>query len=179
MTFDPGPQILKPRACYTAVVLEARLFLVFGGQGGGGLGSYLAATEVLGTITEPMTVAPGPSMQTRRGGCAAVLLPAERRMIAVDGEDATTRHAIPHTTAEILDIDTMAFAPEPLMFSARSDCAIAPLFGSILMVGGRAGGGLAKTTEAPSLETVYSATEPTTYIFLLLIDHLLRGANTP
>ena len=57
MSFDPGPQVLSPRHGCAAVVFDAHRGRVIGG--GGGLGSYLATTEVLETRT--MTFAPGPA----------------------------------------------------------------------------------------------------------------------
>ena len=53
-----------------------------------------------------MTFAPGPSIQSRRCACAAVLLPGERRVLAVGGRASPTHLA----TTEILDIGMMAFS---------------------------------------------------------------------
>ena len=121
-----------------------------------GLGSYLATTEVLDTGT--ITFAPGPSMQAGRCGCAAVLLPGERRVLVVGGYDFSTCLA----TTEILDIDTMTFAPGPLMSLGRSSCAVASLSGSVLVVGGCVTSSTeAKTTEALSLQTMLFVAGPT------------------
>ena len=58
-----------------------------------------------------MTFAPGPSMHARRFACAAVLLSGERDVLVVGGNNDSNRIA----TTEILDIDTITFAPGPLM----------------------------------------------------------------
>ena len=157
MTFEPGPQMLSPRGGCAAVVLDARRILIIGGNSDsisfGYDGTNLATTEVLDIGT--MAFAPGPSMQTRRWGCAAVLLPGERCVLVIGGYDGTTHHA----TTEILDIDTMSFSPGPVMSQPRSWCAVVSLPGSILVVGG-IGDAAAKTTEALSLQTMTFAAGP-------------------
>ena len=94
-------------------------------------------------------------MQARRRGCAAVLLPGERRVLVVGGYDGTTRLA----TTEILDIDTMAFSPGPVMSLGRSSCAVVSLPGSILVLAGN-GSAAAKTMEALCLQTMTFAAGP-------------------
>ena len=145
--------MLSPRAHCAAVVLDARRVLVIGGSDGIGMCSSLATTEVLDTGT--MTFAPGPSMQAQRRGCAAVLLPGERRVLVVGECVGFTKLA----TTEILDIDTMTFAPGPVMSLERSWCAVVSLSGLILVVGGYDSGGL-NTTEALSLRTMTFAAGP-------------------
>ena len=93
----------------------------------------------------------------RRNRCAAVLLPGERRVLVVGGWDGATLHA----TTGILDIDTMIFAPGPVMSLGRSTCAVVSLPGSILVVGGYVACAEGKTTEALSLQTMTFAAGPT------------------
>ena len=109
-------------------MLDARRVLVVGGESDHN--TQLATTEVLDAKTT--TFVPGPSMQTRRLGCAAVLLPGERRVLVIGGYDGSTHHA----TTDILDIDTMTFAPGPVMSLRRLWCAAVSLPGSFLVVGG-------------------------------------------
>ena len=87
-----------------------------------------------------------------RGGDAT----GERRVLVIGGQDGTTRHA----TTEILDIDTMPFAPGPVISLGRSLCAVVSLPGSILVVGGYDEHAV-NTTDALSLNTVTFAAGPT------------------
>ena len=115
-------------------------------------------TEMLDT--ETMAFARGPSMQARRLGCTAVLLPGERRVFVAGGDgNGTTRLA----TTEILDIVTMTFSTGPVITLARSNCAVVSLPSSILVVGGHDGHAMVNTTEALSLETMTFTAGPTTH----------------
>ena len=103
-----------------------------------------------------MTFTPDPSMQAQRFGCAAVLLPGNRRVLVVGGFDRSAHLA----TADILDIDTMTLSPGPVMSLGRSSCDIVSQPGSILVVGGNGGAGT-NTAEALSIETMSFAPGPT------------------
>ena len=78
-------------------------------------------------------------------------------MLVAGGCDGSTRH----TTAEILDIDAMAFSPGPVISLGRSQCAVVSLPGLIIFIGGHHGRATVNTTEAPSLQTMYFAAGPT------------------
>ena len=68
-------------------------------------------------------------------------------MVVFSGHDGPTRHAM----AEMLDIDTIAFLPGPVMSPERPMCAVVSLSGSIFVVGGCDDDADANTTEAFSL----------------------------
>mmetsp|Transcript_43639 Transcript_43639/g.79571 ORF Transcript_43639/g.79571 Transcript_43639/m.79571 type:complete len:333 (+) Transcript_43639:14-1012(+) len=122
---SPAVSLNEPLACAAAVCLgEAwqNKILVAGGYTGMA-SSPTRATLLLQTLDENdeflephcMRFTQGPDMLQARGGCAAALLDAER-VIIVGGFDGTNRLA----STEILNLETMTFAPGPSLSTARS-----------------------------------------------------------
>lgn len=79
--------------------------MVVGGHDGN---EYLNTTEVLNLST--MSFTPGPSMQSKRGGCAIVPLDSQRFLV-IGGRVGSETLA----TTEVLDLDEMRFHPGPTM----------------------------------------------------------------
>jgi len=92
----------------------------------------------------------GPSMVTRRRGCACVMIDANR-FVVVGGDNGTS----PLDTTEIFDVATMAFLSGPRMRSKRWGCAAAMLDKNRLLVaGGHDGSNQLDTSEVLNLTTM-------------------------
>jgi len=130
-TFALAAEMLSKRNGVGSVVLpDERGVLVVGGNDGR---KYLASTELYDLKTQ--TFAPGPTMGSKRWGCAAVVL-EDGQVLVVGGNNGTS----PLSSTEVLNPATVTWSPGPNMDAGRCGCAALPLrHGRTLVLGGARG----------------------------------------
>eukprot|EP00588_Corethron_pennatum_P025220 CAMPEP_0194315182 /NCGR_PEP_ID=MMETSP0171-20130528/11983_1 /TAXON_ID=218684 /ORGANISM="Corethron pennatum, Strain L29A3" /LENGTH=501 /DNA_ID=CAMNT_0039070883 /DNA_START=101 /DNA_END=1606 /DNA_ORIENTATION=+ len=95
---------------------------------------------------------PGPKMLSKRCGLGAVVLPENRGVLVVGGQDGREHLA----STELLDIETQKFSSGSSMESRRSGCAAVVLEdGKVIVVGGYYNGTVLSTSEVlnPATDT--------------------------
>uniref|UniRef100_A0A7S1AKF2 Potassium channel tetramerisation-type BTB domain-containing protein n=1 Tax=Noctiluca scintillans TaxID=2966 RepID=A0A7S1AKF2_NOCSC len=113
---------------------------------GGVATDFLNSTEVFRPFTNQFEE--GPSMGTRRNGCASVMLD-RRRLVVIGGRDGDTFF----DNTEVLDLEDWSFTDGPVMHTARWGCAAVMIDDRrMLVVGGYDGNVYLDTTEV--LDTV-------------------------